>query len=43
MRFAARKGSMAEAKASIEKLGMSKNPTERGPAVFASRRIELIF
>ncbi|MGB2052017.1 MAG: hypothetical protein ACPHVQ_05620, partial [Candidatus Puniceispirillaceae bacterium] len=33
IRFAARKGSRAEAKASMEKLGTSKKPTVSGPAL----------
>ena len=43
MRFAARKGSIADAKASIEKSGTSKNPTRRVPALVEDCSSDLIF
>ena len=43
IRLAARKGSIAEANASIEKLGISKNPTLRGPALLLACNRLLIF
>jgi hypothetical protein len=41
--LAARKGSMAEANASIEKLGISKKPTFSGPALLLACKRLFIF